>query len=94
MSTCRLSAYRARVACQRQINELGVIDDQFENEVMNGRMMNALSAPYREAITLTKIIGLSTAETASHLSISESTVKVRVHRATSKLRRMMEADTL
>ena len=61
---------------------------------MSGRLINSLPLNYREAITLTKIIGLSTAEAATHLGISQSALKVRVHRAITKLRQMMEADTL
>jgi DNA-directed RNA polymerase specialized sigma24 family protein len=44
-------------------------------------------------LVLTKIIGFSIAETAEKLDISESLVKVRVHRAIRKLKQMMEADT-
>ena len=54
--------------------------------------MDSLSPQHREVITLTKFIGLSNAEAAAQLSISESAVKVRVHRAIGKLTRLMEAD--
>jgi RNA polymerase sigma-70 factor (ECF subfamily) len=67
---------------------------ELDNVVAQGQMIKALSPDYREAITLTKIIGLSTAEAASRLSISESTLKVRVHRAIKRLRRMLEAEEL
>ena len=43
---------------------------------------------------LTKIIGFSIVEAAEKLGISESLVKVRVHRAIRKLRKMMEEDKL
>ena len=68
--------------------------EQVEQNMDQGRLMNTLSPQYREVITLTKIVGLSTAETASQLSISKAAVKVRVHRAISHLRRLMEAETL
>ncbi|MFT4823019.1 MAG: RNA polymerase sigma-70 factor (ECF subfamily) [Halioglobus sp.] len=68
--------------------------EQLENSIMSGRLVNSLSDPYRQAITLTKIVGLSTAEAAAQLSISEGALKVRIHRAITQLRRMMEADTL
>jgi DNA-directed RNA polymerase specialized sigma24 family protein len=45
-------------------------------------------------LVLTKIIGFSVAEAAEKLGISESLVKVRVHRAIRKLKKMMEADQL
>ncbi len=57
-----------------------------------GRMLAALPEGLREALTLTKITGLSTAEAARELKISESALKVRVHRAVGKLRRMMETE--
>ncbi len=58
----------------------------------HGKLMKALSQPHREALTLTRIIGLSNAEAAHQLKISEGAVKVRVHRALGRLRRLMEAE--
>jgi RNA polymerase sigma-70 factor (ECF subfamily) len=65
-----------------------------ENEIIRGRLLDALSEEYRDVLVLTKIIGFSVAETAEKLGISKSLVKVRVHRAIRKLSHMMEADTL
>jgi RNA polymerase sigma-70 factor (ECF subfamily) len=79
---------------QRAFEEIETGHEQIENGVMSGRLINSLPLDYREAITLTKIVGFSTTEAASHLGISESALKVRVHRAIGKLRKMMEADTL
>ncbi len=64
-----------------------------EDSLAGGRLIQALSPEHREAITLTKIVGLSTREAAARLAISESALKLRVYRATKNLRRMMEADT-
>lgn len=58
-----------------------------------GRLLAALPDGLRQALTLTKISGLSTAEAAQTLKISESALKVRVHRAVARLRRMMENDS-
>ena len=58
------------------------------------RLLNALPEPHREVLVLTKIIGFSVAETAERLGISQSLVKVRVHRAIRRLRHDMEAETL
>ena len=63
-----------------------------ENSVTQGRLMARLSPEHREALTLTKFIGLSTAEAARQLQISEGAVKVRVHRAIASLTRLLEAD--
>lgn len=65
-----------------------------ENSIIQGRLINTLSSPYREAITLTKILGLTTAEAATELSISESALKVRVHRALGRLKKLLENDQL
>lgn len=82
------------VARHSALEQPGSDTEQLENSILSGRLVNSLSEPYREAIALTKIVGLSTSEAAAQLSISESALKVRVHRAISQLRRMMEADTL
>jgi RNA polymerase sigma-70 factor (ECF subfamily) len=65
---------------------------EVESNITQGRLMASLSPEHREALTLTKFIGLSNAEAASRLSISEGAVKVRVHRAIGKLTRLMETD--
>ena len=55
-------------------------------------LFHALSSQHREVLMLTKIIGFSIAETARKLDISESAVKVRVHRAVGKLRKLMKEE--
>lgn len=57
-------------------------------------LLRALPAAHREALTLTKILGLSTAEAAERLAISESALKVRVHRGVSRLRQLLDTETL
>jgi RNA polymerase sigma-70 factor (ECF subfamily) len=65
-----------------------------ESEIIKGRLLESLSLQPREVLVLTKIIGFSVVETAEKLGISQSLVKVRVHRAIRKLRQMMETDRL
>ena len=65
-----------------------------EATLAGGQMMRALSEQHREAIILTKVVGLSTAEAAGRLAISESALKVRVHRGIRRLRAMLEAEWL
>jgi len=65
-----------------------------EDEITKGRLLESLSVQHREVLVLTKLIGFSVAETAEKLGISESLVKVRVHRAIRKLKQMMETDKL
>lgn len=58
------------------------------------RLLAALSSDYREAVLLTKFWGFSISESATRLGVSESVIKVRVHRAINKLRRLLEAEEL
>ena len=68
--------------------------NEAESEIVSHRLLDSLSDHHREVLVLTKYVGFSVAETAEKLGISESLVKVRVHRAIRKLRHMMEADKL
>lgn len=52
-----------------------------------------LPAAYREVLMLREIEELDTAETASRLHITESNVKVRLHRARHMLRALVESVT-
>ncbi len=61
-------------------------------EFADGQIFRSLSASHREVLILTKVIGLSIAETAEKLHISKSAAKVRVHRALGKLRQLMAKD--
>ena len=56
------------------------------------RLLSALSGNLREAVLLTKFVGLSTRECALHLNISESLVKVRVFRGIRKLRAVWDSE--
>ena len=53
--------------------------------------LDRLPDPYREAIVLTKITGLSVAEAATVLGATETAVKLRVHRGYNQLRKELEA---
>ena len=64
----------------------------YPHEIADGPLFRSLSDQHREVLVLTKIIGFSIAETAEKLHISESAVKVRVHRAIGKLRKLMKED--
>ena len=56
------------------------------------RLLGALSSDHREAVLLTKFWGFSISESASRLGVSESVIKVRVHRAINKMRQLLEAE--
>ncbi|MBX9768639.1 MAG: NrsF family protein [Bdellovibrionales bacterium] len=56
-------------------------------------MVGELSGKQKSAVLLTKIEGLSISETAKRLEMSETSVKVTVHRALSKLKNL-EAEAM
>jgi RNA polymerase sigma-70 factor (ECF subfamily) len=58
-----------------------------------GSALAALPAPLRDALVLTRLHGLSTAEAAARLRISGIALRVRVHRAVSRLRSLLEEDS-
>ncbi len=55
-----------------------------------GTLLGRLSTNLRETLVLTKIMGYSTRECAARQGVSESVVKVRVHRGLAKLRALRE----
>ncbi|MEM8766365.1 MAG: sigma-70 family RNA polymerase sigma factor [Pseudomonadota bacterium] len=57
-----------------------------------GRLLGSLSKTLRDTLILTKIMGYSTRECADRQGISESVVKVRVHRGLNKLRSLCEGE--
>lgn len=73
---------------------LGPEEETVEARGLPGKLLEALSPCYREAITLTKINGMTTAEAAATLHISEGALKVRIHRAIGRLKRLVEAEAI
>ena len=65
-----------------------------EGEFLEGSLLASLSQQHREVLVLTKIMGYSIAEAADRLGISESAVKVRVHRAIRRLQQSLAQDGL
>lgn len=82
-------SYRAMI---RRNDHETITSAPSEERLTQGTIFAALNPQHREALTLTKIIGLSIAETAARLGISESAVKVRVHRAIRASRKILEAE--
>ncbi|MEO0443545.1 MAG: sigma-70 family RNA polymerase sigma factor [Pseudomonadota bacterium] len=67
-------------------------DSQIDADLHCGQLLASLSDKHREAIVLTKLEGLSMREAADQLNISESAMKVRVHRALDASRQLLEAE--
>lgn len=98
IDTLRKQRTRQKITGQYQgvqeiLSQMGQ-QNEAEAEIVSHRLLDSLSEQHREVLVLTKYVGFSVAETAEKLGISESLVKVRVHRAIRKLRHMMEADKL
>ena len=98
IDTLRKQSTRQKITGQYQgvqeiLSQVGQ-QNEAESEIVSHRLLDSLSDHHREVLVLTKYVGFSVAETAEKLGISESLVKVRVHRAIRKLRHMMEADKL
>lgn len=98
IDTLRKQRTRQKVTGQYQetqevLEQTGQVNEA-EAEITRSRLLDALPEPHRKVLVLTKIIGFSVAETAERLGISQSLVKVRVHRAIRRLRHDMEAETL
>jgi RNA polymerase sigma-70 factor, ECF subfamily len=64
-------------------------DDRRESA---SQVLEALPPQQRQALMLTKLMGLSIAEAASRAGISAGAMKVRVHRATRAAIKAVEAD--
>jgi RNA polymerase sigma-70 factor (ECF subfamily) len=78
-----------------QSAEIGGDDQANPNETaMEGTwLLRRLRPSHREALTLTKLIGMTVAEAAARVGISEGAMKVRIHRALTATRKLMEADS-
>ena len=61
-----------------------------EDEINNSMIFAALKPIHREVLLLTKVVGLSVSETADTLDISESAVRVRVHRGIKATREILQ----
>lgn len=98
IDTLRKQQRRENVAkhYQREQEVLAQPNGQMSHphEITEGPLFHSLSNQHREVLVLTKIIGFSIVETAEKLDISESAVKVRIHRAVGKLRKLMADDEL
>jgi RNA polymerase sigma-70 factor (ECF subfamily) len=85
---------RDQAVQQHQLGLTQGVNPSPESDLDRGQLLQSLTPQYREALTLTKLLGFSSAEAAAQLSISERALKVRVHRAMNRLRDLLEAERL
>ncbi|MGI1678699.1 MAG: sigma-70 family RNA polymerase sigma factor [Cellvibrionaceae bacterium] len=71
---------------------VGVTHGDFEENVAHEGVFAGLQSQFREALVLTKVVGLSISEAAEKLEITEAAMKVRVHRAVKALRKKLDAE--
>jgi RNA polymerase sigma-70 factor (ECF subfamily) len=78
-----------------EVQETMVDDRERESDELNGlkasfhRMIHSLPEPYREAVILTELDGLTQKELAERLGISVSGAKSRVQRGRQQLKEML-----
>ena len=60
----------------------------------NSELLASLPQTLREPLVLTKLGGLTGREAAQQLGVSEAALKVRVHRAMGKLKKMLESQVV
>lgn len=102
-SNAALSKHRSRK--RRRTHETGVEDETLGAFAASGsvestagarlelvdleRALGSLPEHYREAVVLRDVYGLSIQEIAKQMKISETAVKVRIHRARKKLKELV-----
>lgn len=68
--------------------------DRVDDQLTSLALMSNLPEPQREAIVLTKLEGKSLKEASQELAISESALKVRVHRGIGALKKRFKRDVV
>jgi RNA polymerase sigma-70 factor (ECF subfamily) len=68
--------------------------DHLLRHVLGIRVLERLTPDHRDAVTLTKYAGYTTAEAAACLGVSEPALKARLHRALIAIRRQLEEESL
>ena len=58
-----------------------------DHVIQSGEVFHGLTPQFRQALILTKVVGLSMREAAQKIGVSEVAMKVRVHRAMNELRK-------
>ena len=71
-----------------------VSEGQAESLVQREDLFKHLAEPYREALILTKVIGLTAKEAAKKIGVSLPAMKVRVYRGLTVLRKQLDEDLI
>lgn len=88
-----IDVLRRQPTGQIEAEEAAAAETPDLNAPLDGaRLLSGLSRELRDALVLTKLWGFSVKESANRLGVSESLVKVRVHRGLRKLRTRWESE--
>jgi len=82
-------------ALEKNITDKVALDDSanpVEDEINKSMVFSMLAPAYRDVLFLTKVAGYSTSETAKKLKISESSVRVRIHRGIKETRKILQIE--
>lgn len=82
----------------KSVSETNTLDQlidstaSIEDEINKSMVFSMLAPAYREVLLLTKVAGLSTSEAAQKLGISESLVRVQIHRGIKETRKILQIE--
>ncbi|BCG64804.1 MAG: hypothetical protein methR_P2596 [Methyloprofundus sp.] len=65
-----------------------------EDEINKSMVFSMLAPNYRDVLILTKVAGFTAAEAAKKLGISESAVRVRIHRGIKETRKILQIESI
>ncbi len=91
----RGSRLRTAESARREVTRHAGEDPEHLLRLLDGiRLLDALKPDHREAVTLTKYAGMTTAEAASWLGISETALKARLNRGLRAIRQHLDAEEI
>jgi len=84
---CYKSALEKNIVEQEEYSAISI-----EDEINKSMVFSMLPPSYRDVLLLTKVSGFSTAEAAQKLGISESSVRVSIHRGIKETRKILQIE--
>ena len=92
IDSLRNARRHSRLNGTESVEEITIEEAEPTAAIDTGKLLNALSENLRDALVMTKIHGYSIKECAERQGVSESLVKIRVHRGLRKLQALCELD--